>query len=99
MGTEIIGDVRDGEFSLSVLEKKRVLTTSLIRSQQNPRTFLVLCPLSEQLLLLVTDRIMAVMGGIPGCPWMAAYCSIFYYSKYTVFSILMYLAQSEFFLK
>lgn len=39
------------------------------------------------------------MSCIPGCLYVAAYCSIFYYSKYTVFSILIYLAQSESFFK
>lgn len=42
---------------------------------------------------------MTVMSCIPGCLYMAAYCSIFYYSKYTVFSVLIYLAQSESFFK
>lgn len=70
----------------SLSEKKEVLDSiSSVRIQRNSRTFLSLCQLSEQLLLLVTDRIMAVMSHIPGCPCMAAHRSIFYYSKYTVF--------------
>lgn len=81
---------------LSLLEKKDVLESiCLIRIQRNSRTFLVLCQWSQQLLLLPTDRIMVLMNGIPGCPCMTAYCSLLYYPKYTVFSILIYLAQSE----